>query len=251
MTANGTNTYVIGDKEVVVVDPGPVNEAHKLAIIAAVAGRTVRHVLVTHTHHDHSPAAVELKDEFACSLLGPEPTDDDYQDTSFVPDQIVGHGDVIGFDDFQLEAVHTPGHVGNHFCYFLATHGLMITGDHIMSGSTVVIIPPSGDMTDYLNSLEIMKSYPLKLLAPGHGDVIESPLLEVQRLIDHRLRREAKVLLVMQDLLRGTLDELTPHVYDDVDPALHPIAAFSLWAHLIKLQKDGKVKEQNRDWYWL
>ena len=145
----------------------------------------------------------------------------------------------------------TPGHVENHICYLLEEEKLLFSGDHLMQGWTVVIIPPHGDMKDYLDSLQLLLAYPMAAIAPGHGELIFEPEKEINMVARHRLMREAKVVRVLAKLQHGTLDTLTPPVYDDVDPARHRIARYSLWAHLLKLQRDGRVREQDDIWHWL
>lgn len=258
MTGGGTNTYIVGNQNLLIIDPGPKIDEHINAIVNAIDGRNVEGILVTHTHFDHSPAAIELQKRVGGKLIGPVSIDDGQQDMSFQPQQVIEHNAVIHVDDQTVRAIHTPGHVGNHFCYLIEPQGMLITGDHIMQGSTVVIIPPSGDMKDYLESLEKLRDYPVKVLAPGHGEVIENPLAEVQGLIDHRLKRESKVITVLKTEKVGSIAELTPHVYDDVDAKLHPIAQLSLWAHLLKLEKDGLASKNTTNpdatkeqWAWI
>lgn len=258
MTGGGTNTYIVGNQNLVIIDPGPKIDEHIDALVTAIDGRSVQGIVVTHTHFDHSPAAIELQKRVGGKLIGPISIDDGQQDLTFQPDQVIEHDDCINVDDQTIRAIHTPGHVGNHFCYLIEPQGMLVTGDHIMQGSTVVIIPPSGDMKDYLASLEKLKSYPVKALAPGHGELIENPFDEVQRLIDHRLTRESKVINVLKTQQTGSIATLTPQVYDDVDAKLHPIAQLSLWAHLLKLEKDGlahktstNIDATQEQWAWI
>jgi len=250
MTGPGTNTYLVGREQVAAIDPGPLDEAHVEAILDACAGR-LRWILVTHTHPDHSPAAQRLAEVTGAQVLGNVIGDDGRQDTSFRPERGFLHDEVFTTDEFRLRALATPGHVGNHVCYLLEDEALLFTGDHIMQGSTVVITPPNGDMKDYLDSLRLLLNYPVNALAPAHGQLMLDPVAEIQGLIAHRLARETKVVDALRRHRHGDLDALTPLVYDDVDPGLHPIARYSLWAHLIKLQKDGRVREQGGDWAWL
>lgn len=250
MTAAGTNTYLIGRRELAIIDPGPADPLHIDAIVAAVGERCVRYVLVTHTHPDHSPAAAILAEKTGAQLIGCVLEDDGHQDRSFMVDANVHDGDLIAGSDFTLEAIATPGHVGNHFCYLLREESALFTGDHIMGGSSVVIVPPSGDMADYLASLTRLKWYPLASLMPGHGPVLGNPLQVIDGLLAHRLMREEKVVRSLANAGEVTLSELTPIVYDDVDQTLHLVAQVSLWAHLLKLEKEGraaKVIEQ----HWL
>ncbi|HQQ63925.1 MAG TPA: MBL fold metallo-hydrolase [Pseudomonadales bacterium] len=250
MTAAGTNTYLIGREELAVLDPGPADPAHLEAIFSAAGHRKIRWVVVTHTHPDHSPAAAVLADKAGAALIGCMLADDGHQDRSFRVDTSVQHGDLIMGNGFTLEAIATPGHVANHFCYLLREEGLVFTGDHIMGGSTVVIIPPSGDMADYLHSLALLKQYPIRQLLPGHGDVLANPIGIIDGLIAHRLRREEKVVRVLRGSGEMSLQELTPLVYDDVDASLHLVAQVSLWAHLLKLEKDGTASKRVEQ-HWL
>lgn len=249
MTGPGTNTYIVGHGDLAVVDVGPDDENHINAIIEQVKPLgIIRWVVATHTHHDHSPGCRQLAQRTGAMLVGPKPTTDDFEDAKFAPVISLADDEVLDGGDFHLRAIHTPGHVGNHFCYLVEEDGALITGDHIMQGSTVVIIPPSGDMKAYLESLRKLLPYPVRYLAPGHGTTIETPKAEIEHLIEHRLKRERKVTAAMARLRRTTMDELTPVVYDDVSPAMHPIAQLSLLAHLLKLQKEGLVRHENDHW---
>lgn len=241
MTGAGTNTYLIGREELAVLDPGPADPLHVEAILRAAGEVPIRWLVVTHTHPDHSPAAALLAQRTGAELVGCMLADDGHQDRSFQADNPVRHGDLIPGNGFTLEAIATPGHVANHFCYLLREEGLVFTGDHIMGGSTVVIIPPSGDMADYLHSLARLRDYPIHRLLPGHGDVLEDPIGVIDGLIAHRKRREEKVLRVLRGRGELPLAELTPLVYDDVDQSLHTVAQASLWAHLLKLEKEGRA----------
>ncbi|HEY3700294.1 MAG TPA: MBL fold metallo-hydrolase [Spongiibacteraceae bacterium] len=250
MTGPGTNTYIVGREQLALIDPGPLDELQIEALLQ-VCGERLRWIIVTHTHPDHSPAAQQLNAATGAQLLGNVIADDGRQDTNFKPQHSFAHDEVFATDEFRLRAIATPGHVGNHFCFLLEDEQLLFTGDHIMQGSTVVITPPNGDMSDYLHSLRLLLNYPINALAPAHGQLIFEPQAEIDRLIKHRLMREVKVIAVMQQMRHGTLEEITPPVYDDVHPQLHPIALFSLWAHLLKLQRDGKVEEHNGGWHWI
>lgn len=242
MTGPGTNSYLVGDRQVAVIDPGPADESHIQAILSA-CGDQLKWVVATHTHPDHSPAAVALAEATGAQLMGNLLSHNDgFQDDSFTPSKSFVHDEVFTTDEFTLRALATPGHVNNHFCFLVEEDGLLMTGDHIMQGSTVVIIPPHGDMKDYIDSLRLLLDYPLKAMGPGHGLIIDNPKQEIQGLIEHRLGRESKVATVLAEQSRGTLDSLTPLVYNDVDVSLHGIAQFSLLAHLIKLEKDGRVQ---------
>ncbi len=241
MTGPGTNTYLIGREQVAVLDPGPDLPEHIDAILESVGDR-IRWIVATHTHPDHSPAWQALQRETGAQVIGAPPWDDMFQDDTFNPDTPVQHDDVLQTPEFTLRAIHTPGHVGNHFCYLLEEEGMVFAGDHIMNGSTVVIIPPSGDMKAYIESLQLLLTYNVKTIAPGHGDVIAEPREAIDWLVAHRLKREGKVVAALEQVGDASVEELLPHVYDDVDKSLYRMAALSLTAHLIKLQKDGRAR---------
>lgn len=247
MTGAGTNTYLVGREEVAVIDPGPDDPDHVAAILAAGAGR-IRWILVTHTHPDHSPGAAPLARATGAEQWGARPPDDQFQDPSFEPDHELRDGETLSTPEFSLRAVHTPGHVGNHYCFLLEDEGMLMTGDHIMNGSTVVIIPPGGDMKDYVDSLQKLTALPLVHLAPGHGELMPEPVAVVEWIVNHRLQREAKVVSALQTSGGGTLDQLIPLVYDDVNPTLYGMAKFSLWAHLIKLEREQRAISDGENW---
>ena len=244
MTGPGTNTYLVGERELAVIDPGPAIDAHVEAVLAAGAGR-IRWVLCTHTHPDHSPAAAALKAATGAVLIGRPAPEHGSQDRGFAPDRVLSHGDRLMLPAFTLRAIHTPGHASNHLCYLLEETRMLFTGDHVMQGSTVVINPPDGDMRAYLASLEMLLAEDLAILAPGHGYLIGAPHDEVRRLVAHRLAREKKLRTEIAWIGRPSFDELLPAVYDDVPARLHPAAARSLTAHLDKLIADGAVREED------
>jgi len=249
MTGAGTNTYLLGDEEVAVLDPGPAIPEHIDAILGA-AGDRIRWIVCTHTHPDHSPAWQAVAEATGAEVIGASPADDMFQDDTFKPATELQHDDVLATGEFTLRAVHTPGHVSNHFCYFLEEEQMLFAGDHIMNGSTVVIIPPSGDMKAYIESLQLLLRYPLKLIAPGHGEVMEDSRSVVEWLVNHRLKRESKVINSLQHLGRTQLDELVKVVYDDVDTSLHKMAKLSLSAHLIKLRQENRALHHAADDAW-
>ena len=239
MTGPGTNTYLVGERELAVVDPGPAIESHIEKILAA---GSIRWILCTHTHQDHSPAAAALKKATGAKVYGrPAPAG---QDASFAPDQTLGDGDRFQLGSVSLRAIHTPGHASNHLCYLLEDTRMLFTGDHVMQGSTVIINPPDGDMRAYLASLERLLHEDVAIFAPGHGYLIGEPHRELRRLVQHRLKREAKVRDAIGRLGAPTVEEMLPLVYDDVPPRVHGAAARSLTAHLQKLLADGEVREQ-------
>lgn len=249
MTGPGTNTYLLGNDEVAVLDPGPAIPAHIDAILAA-AGDRIRWIVCTHTHPDHSPAWQAVAEATGAEVIGALPADDMFQDDTFSPGREVRHDDVLATGEFTLRAVHTPGHVSNHFCFFLEEEQMLFAGDHIMNGSTVVIIPPSGDMKAYIESLQLLLDYPLKFIAPGHGDIMEDSRAVVEWLVNHRLKREDKVVRGLQQLGRVPVAELVRVVYDDVDTSLHKMASLSLAAHLIKLRDEERARHHAADDSW-
>ncbi|HWE70861.1 MAG TPA: MBL fold metallo-hydrolase [Acidimicrobiales bacterium] len=263
MTGPGTNSYLVGTGDLAVIDPGPDQPDH-LDRLAEAGGGRIRWILVTHTHPDHAPGAAGLADRTGAARLGFASRD------GFVADRTIGDGFELQVPGLSLRAVHTPGHASNHLCYLLDRHhpaaGLpsdggprrvLFSGDHVMEGSTVVISPPDGDMVAYLASLRRVGALalPVDAIAPGHGALIEDPRAAIDGYIRHRLRREEKVAEALRARGTGTVDDLLPGVYDDVDELRLPIARKSLWAHLRKLAHDGRVDSDDPDdvdsvWRW-
>lgn len=247
MTGPGTNTYLVGRQQVAVIDPGSDDPRHIDAILDACGDR-LRWILATHTHPDHSPGAAALAAATGAEVLGNRIDDGDLQDPTFRPVRSFVQDELLRGPGFTLRALLTPGHVANHVCFLLEEEQLLFTGDHLMQGTTVVIVPPFGDMKEYLESLQMLHRYQIAALAPGHGTVIRDPQVEIDRVIRHRLAREAKVLAALHKVGEATLETLTPLVYDDVAPTLHPVARYSLWAHLLKLERDGCAAVQAGRW---
>ncbi len=241
MTGPGTNTYLLGEHEVAVIDPGPANDSHVAAIIAAAPG-DIKWILVTHTHVDHSPAARELAARTGATVLGRAAPPGTSQEAGFVPDRTLQHGESLTTDECTLVAVHTPGHASNHLCYLLDGRAWLFTGDHIMNGATVVINPPDGNMQQYLDSLRRLQSLRLSALAPGHGEVLDDPQAAIAWIIDHRLQREAAVMTALRANPATTAAELLPLVYRDIGDHLQRVASRSLLAHLLKLQDEGRAE---------
>ncbi len=241
MTGPGTNSYLVGEHELAVIDPGPPIEEHIEALVAEGKKR-IRWILCTHTHRDHSPAAAALRAATGAQIIGRPAPNHDGQDRSFAPERVPAHGERLQFPGFTLRAIHTPGHASNHLCYLLEETRMLFTGDHVMQGSTVVINPPDGDMRAYLASLGGLLSEDLAVLAPGHGYLIGAPHHEVRRLIAHRQAREAKVEEALSRAREATIEDLLPLVYDDVPAKVHPVAARSLRAHLDKLVAEGRAR---------
>jgi glyoxylase-like metal-dependent hydrolase (beta-lactamase superfamily II) len=246
----GTGTYIVGTGEVAVIDPGPLIDGHIQAILDAVKGERVTHILVTHTHNDHSPAAAPLKAAtgartYAFGPHGSGHRDDGVQveeggDLDFVPDIVLRDGDVLTGRGWTFEAMHTPGHTSNHLCFGLKEEAAFFPGDHVMGWSTTVIAPPDGDMSAYFASLRKLLNRADARYYPTHGAPIERPQEFVRMLIDHRLAREAQILSAIQLGLR-VIPEMVAVIYAEVDKRLHPAAGLSVKAHLNKLVQDGAV----------
>lgn len=228
-TGPGTNTYLLGSSsDAVIIDPGPIDRRHEEAILAAVDGSNVSGVLVTHSHPDHAPLANPLGAELDVPVYGYEPGPD------FTPDQLLVEGDTVDVDGRTLRVLHTPGHSSDHLCFLAGD--LLFTGDHIMGGSTVVV----EDMVAYLASLRRLGEISLRRLYPGHGPVMDDPQGVIDEYISHRLEREEQIVRALQ-AGAGTVGAVVENVYADVDPALHPLAAHSVAAHLNKLVSEGRV----------
>ncbi len=247
MTGPGTNTYLLGTKEIAVIDPGPALPKHIDAIPEFAVG-PIKWIFVTHTHPDHSPAAAILAKATGADQYGRMPPQGRHQDQSFTPDHILADRDVFDSGEFSLQAIHTPGHASNHLCYLHLGEHFLITGDHIINGSTVVIDPPDGSMGDYLRSLERLRSMNIAAILPGHGEVIDEPQEAVDWLINHRLQRESKVVAALKQQPDSTSRELVPLVYEDVDPKLYELAEHSLLAHLILLEEETQARMENGQW---
>lgn len=242
-TGPGTNTYLIGDEEVTVIDPGPALHEHIEVIIQASAN--IKQILLTHTHPDHSPGTRLLQDNIDVPVFALITENSKDQDITFTPERILIDGEIIANEYYSIEVIHTPGHASNHLCYLLKDEKLLFTGDHIMDGSTVVIASPDGSMQDYIDSLAKLKEYDLNKIAPGHGELIDEPYAVVDWIIKHRFERESKVIDVLKQHNSGDLNTLVKDIYADVDSMLHPVAKWSLESHLIKLMDEGVVTRKN------
>lgn len=247
MTGPGTNTYLVGTDEIVVIDPGPAIDAHVEAI-CSVAGDRVRCILVTHTHSDHSPAAALLAARTGAPRLGRPAPAGRHQDAGFAPQRVLADGDTVEAGDVRLRVLHTPGHASNHLCFLRESDGLLFTGDHVINGSTVVIDPPDGSMSQYLASLARLKTAGVRRIAPGHGETLDEPLAAIDWIIRHRLEREAGVHAALTAYPGETLPSLTAIVYAEVPAHLHPVAERSLLAHLEKLAEDGRARQAGDRW---
>jgi glyoxylase-like metal-dependent hydrolase (beta-lactamase superfamily II) len=239
MTGPGTNTYLVGQSDPVVVDPGPSGlSAHTDAILAAAAPLgSVRAIVVTHTHVDHAPGAAALATSTGAPVIAFGPGE------QFEPDRRVGEGFMLDAGGLTLRAVHTPGHASDHLCWSVEEHAMLLTGDHVMHGSTVVIRPPDGDLHQYLSSLVLLRDRlpSWRTLAPGHGRVMDHVADVVDALVAHRRDRHEKVAAALVSRPDQTVDDLLPSVYGDVTDRQLPVARFSLWAHLRALVQEGRA----------
>jgi glyoxylase-like metal-dependent hydrolase (beta-lactamase superfamily II) len=247
MTGPGTNTYLFGKKEIAVLDPGPDHQLH-LANIRARAGAPIRWIVATHTHPDHSPGAASLASVTGAEVIGMAAPEGEQQDKTFRPDRELADGDTIDTGEFALEAIHTPGHASNHFCFRHRELNWLFTGDHVIDGSTVVINPPDGNMRHYLDSLARLHAMSCERIAPGHGEVITTPATVIDWIIEHRLEREEKVFAAVEANPGLTSHALVPKVYADVPEKLHALAERSLLAHLIKLRDEDRCSQNDNRW---
>ncbi|TCU27770.1 glyoxylase-like metal-dependent hydrolase (beta-lactamase superfamily II) [Rhizobium azibense] len=253
-TFHGTNSYIVGTSAVAVIDPGPENEAHFEALIKALMGRTVTHIVITHTHRDHSPLAEKLQKETGAVTVGEgshrvaRPLYDgevnpfaESADTHFVPDIALGDGETIKGYGWALTAVLTPGHAANHAAFALEGTGILFSGDHVMAWSTSIVAPPDGSMADYMASLDKLIARRDHLLFPGHGGPVKRPASFVRALKTHRRMRERAIV---ERIKAG--DQLIPDmvkvIYRDTDPRLHGAAALSVFAHIEDLVERGIVQ---------
>lgn len=242
MTGPGTNTYLVGIDEVVVIDPGPDDAEHLDAVAGCGSGR-IRWIVVTHTHRDHSPGAAGLAERTGAEVLGFGSVGDD----GFAPDRTLADGEQLDGSEWRLEAVHTPGHASNHLCFLLEQERLLFSGDHIMQGSTVVIRPPDGDMATYLDSLRRVRDLRLRAIAPGHGQLIDDPVAVIDHYLAHRAEREEQIVAALGEQGEATVDRLVELVYTDVDEERHPIARHTVLAHLRKAADEGRAQGDDPD----
>ena len=249
-TFKGTGVYIVGGKDVAVIDPGPDDASHVDALKRALEGRRVTHILVTHTHSDHSPAAKPLKawcgaKTYAFGPHGSGKLDDGVRveeggDMQFVPDLRVKDGEILKGNGFTFECVFTPGHTSNHMCYALKEEGALFTGDHVMGWSTTVVTPPDGDMAQYMASVKKLMARDDAILYPTHGAPVTDPKPFLAAYLEHRLDREKQIVACIRDGLT-TIPQMVARMYADVDKRLHPAASRSVLAHLIQLENENRA----------
>jgi glyoxylase-like metal-dependent hydrolase (beta-lactamase superfamily II) len=250
-TFKGTGVYIVGGTDVAVIDPGPDMPEHVEALKRALAGKRVTHILVTHCHSDHSPAAKPLKEWSGAKTYAFGPHGSGYDaseakveaggDMDFMSDVRVKDGEIISGNGFTFECVHTPGHTSNHMCYALREEKALFTGDHIMGWSTTVVTPPDGNMAQYIASVRKLETRDDAVLYPTHGAPVTDPKPFLAAYVAHRLDRERQVIAAIRDGL-DTIPAMVARMYADVDKRLHPAASRSVLAHLIQLENEGRVK---------
>src|SRR5579871_1735368 len=250
-TFKGTGVYIVGTSNVAVIDPGPLLPDHVAALKRALEGKRVSHILVTHTHNYHSPAAEPLKEWSGAKTyaFGPHGSGhheggarvEEGGDQAFMPDVRLKDGEKISGEGFTIEAVHTPGHTSNHLCFGLKEEQALFTGDHVMGWSTTVVTPPDGNMREYMASLAKLRARDDRILYPTHGAPVTDPRPFLAAYVEHRLEREAQILGALRAGIE-TIPAIVEKLYADVDKRLHPAAARSVHAHLIQLSEDGRVR---------
>jgi glyoxylase-like metal-dependent hydrolase (beta-lactamase superfamily II) len=255
-TYNGTQSYVVGETDVAVIDPGPADECHLAALVAAIGERPVRAIMCTHTHRDHSPAARPLAERTGAPIIGcaaltlddDGPRADAAFDPDYRPDRVLCDGEWVQGAGWTLTAVATPGHTSNHLCFALPEEGALFTGDHVMGWSTSVVSPPDGDMGDYLASLERLIARDDSIYYPAHGEPIERPQRFVRHMRGHRKMREGLILRFLDRHGPAAITALVASMYVGLDPRLHGAAGRSVEAHLIHLDGRGLVVRAGECW---
>jgi len=246
-TFTGTCSYIVGQGEVAIIDPGPVDEAHLSALLQAIQGERVSHIVVTHTHRDHSPGAAALKQRTGARIVGARPHSpregappglDASHDLAYAPDAVLADGERLEGRGFTLETLATPGHASNHLCFALIEDNALFSGDHVMGWSTSIVAPPDGSMADYMASLEKLRGRPETVYWPGHGGPVREPQRYVRALAHHRRQREAAILgrLEAGDT---QIPAIVARIYAGLAPTLHRAAGLSTLAHLEDLVLRG------------
>ena len=252
-TYYGTQTYLLGEQQVAVVDPGPDLDEHLDALIEAIAGRPVVAIMCTHTHRDHSPASRPLAERTGAPIVGcaplaletAGPRADAAFDADYAPDRILSEGETLGLDGRNIATVATPGHTSNHLCF--AYGDALLTGDHVMGWSTTVVFPPDGDMAAYMASLDKLRQRDDRIYYPAHGPAVTKPQRYVRSLIGHRLQREKQILKLVGEEPRD-VPAIVAGAYPGLDPRLVTAAGGSVLAHLLDLEARGLVQRREQQW---
>ena len=249
----GTQTYLAGEREVAVIDPGPDLPEHLDALEIAIGGRKVAAIMCTHTHRDHSPAAKPLAKRTGAPIIGCAPLTletvgpraDASFDGDYAPDRVLDDGEAIEVDGKPIVAVATPGHTSNHLCF--AYRGALFSGDHVMGWSTTVVVPPDGDMAAYMQSLDKLRNREDRVYYPAHGPAVTKPRQYVRHLMGHRMQREKQILKLVGERPRP-IPDIVANAYPGLDPRLVVAAGGSVLAHLVDLQRRGLVERQDDEW---
>ena len=252
-TYYGTQSYLVGEHEVAVIDPGPDLPEHLDALEQAIAGRPVAAIMCTHTHRDHSPAARPLAEATGAPIIGCAPLalqtvgprDDASFDGDYAPDRLLQDGEEVDVDGKPILAVATPGHTSNHLCF--AYEGALFTGDHVMGWSTTVVVPPDGDMAAYMQSLDKLRQREDRIYYPAHGPAVTNPQRYVRGLIGHRMQREKQILKLVGEQARD-IPDIVASAYPGLDPRLVAAAGGSVYAHLLDLERRGLVQPDGESW---
>jgi glyoxylase-like metal-dependent hydrolase (beta-lactamase superfamily II) len=252
-TYYGTQSYLAGQREVAVIDPGPDLPEHLDALEGAIAGRRVAAIMCTHTHRDHSPAARPLAERTGAPVVGCAPLSletvgpraDASFDGNYAPDRVLQDGEAVEVDGTAIVAVATPGHTSNHLCF--AYGDALFSGDHVMGWSTTVVVPPDGDMAAYMQSLDKLRRREDRIYYPAHGPAVENPQQYVRHLVGHRMQREQQILKLVRERARD-IPDIVANAYPGLDPRLVIAAGGSVLAHLVDLQRRGLVEHQGETW---
>jgi glyoxylase-like metal-dependent hydrolase (beta-lactamase superfamily II) len=252
-TYYGTQSYLVGTGEVAVIDPGPDLPEHIDALEAAIGGRRLVAIMCTHTHRDHSPAASPLAERTGAPIIGCAPLAletvgpraDASFDGDYAPDRVLGDDETLEIDGKPLVAVATPGHTSNHLCF--AYDGALLTGDHVMGWSTTVVVPPDGDMAQYMASLDKVRHRDDRVYYPAHGPAVTNPKQYVRHLVGHRMQRERQILGLVSDKARP-IPDIVANAYPGLDPRLVVAAGGSVLAHLVDLERRGLVEQDGEKW---
>jgi glyoxylase-like metal-dependent hydrolase (beta-lactamase superfamily II) len=248
-----TQTYSVGERELAVIDPGPDVPEHVDALVEAIGGRPVAAIMCTHTHRDHSPASRPLAERTGAPIVGCAPLAletvgpraDASFDGDYAPDRVLADGETVEVDGKAITAVATPGHTSNHLCF--AYEGALFSGDHVMGWSTTVVVPPDGDMAQYMRSLDKLRKRDDRVYYPAHGDPVTNPQQYVRHLIGHRMQREKQILKLVGEMPRP-IPEIVARAYPGLDPRLTAAAGGSVLAHLLDLERRGVVQRQEEQW---
>lgn len=255
-TYTGTQTHIVGDRDVAVVDPGPDDPAHLDALLQAIAGRPVAAILITHHHRDHSPASRPLARATGAPVVGAAPFAPDYEggrsdaafDRDYAPDRVLAEGEGVSGDGWTLTALATPGHTSNHLAFALPETKALFSGDHVMGWSTSIVSPPDGDMGAYMASLEKLMERDDRVYYPGHGEAVDNPQRLVRGMLGHRKQREGQILRLLGGGDPLDIAAMTARMYVGLNPKLLPAAERSVLAHLYDLRMRGLVREEGASW---